>query len=161
MVRKFVRIIRHCLHRLSSYSYRFFTVFTHVVFSGGASAVKEPGHFEVRKSPRCTFFLKKLTTIFQSWLSKHSYVITVRFSDSDFPKGSNNFTIRQTTFSCCDLDLDLDLWHLSWTFERRVSRVPTWYKIWANRTIRVVDDLAFFRPFYQWRLVDTRPQSWL
>jgi len=32
--------------------------------SGGASAVKEPGHFEIRKSssPNALFFLKKLTT---------------------------------------------------------------------------------------------------
>jgi len=34
------------------------------MLNGGASAVKEPGHFEVRKSSsqvtRCTFFLKKV-----------------------------------------------------------------------------------------------------
>jgi len=43
-------------------------LFFYSLCSGGASAVKEPGHLEVRKSSSqvtgCTFFLKKFTTVF-------------------------------------------------------------------------------------------------
>jgi len=42
----------------------------HFLISGGASPVKEPGPFEVKKfssqDTRCTFFLKKVDDLFSS-----------------------------------------------------------------------------------------------